>query len=107
MKDKDIYFRIYSWITNEVLVWQWDDLILELEKDRYVSIFRRSDWDIEVTHYEDKDCEREVDWWWVCVMDDENTTEDMSVKIEEIDIESMQKYLRDKANFLYLLIFMW
>jgi len=39
-------------------------------------------------------------------MDDENTTEDMSVKIEEIDIESMQKYLRDKANFLYLLIFM-
>jgi len=106
--NKGIYYKIYTWMTREVLDNMTNtDLVLEVNEYLYVSIFRRSDGDIDVSHYKDKECEHNQDWWWVIDMEDETTVDDMHNELDEEDAESISKYITDKSLFTYQLVFTW
>ena len=106
--DKQIYYKIYTWMTRELLDNMTNtDLVLEIDAYHWVSIFRRSDGDIDVSHYKDKDCEHDQDWGWVIDMEDERTVDDMHIEIDTVDVDSIQEYIRDKADFAYDLVFTW
>lgn len=104
--NKHIYFKIYTWMNREILDTNNNINNLEFKyDDYYVCIFRRSDDDdIDVGLYTDKEYEDNV-WWWIINMIDEDIIYDMNNTIKNIDIESMQKYIKDKTDFAYELIF--
>ena len=88
--DKQIYYKIYTWMTRELLDNMTNtDLVLEVNEYLYVSIFRRWDGNIDVSHYKDKDCEYDQDWWWVIDMEDETTVDDMCNKLDKLDVDSI------------------
>lgn len=95
--DKEIYFKIYQYMVDEIL-WEWWQLSFNLEEWVYVSIFRRSDGDIDVSMYEDECYEENLDWWWVIDMDWEED-------ILNWDIINVLKYIKDKTDFAYQLTF--
>ena len=107
MINKEIYLNIYKFFLMELMQPHINN-DLELIDKYFIKIFRRSDWDIEVSHYLDEDAEEELDWWWwVIDMEDEIMYDDMENELESIDIESLQKYLKDKTDFAYELCFTW
>jgi hypothetical protein len=95
--DKEIYFKIYQYMVYEIL-WEWWHFAINLEEWVYVSIFRRADGDIDVSMYADEYHEEDLDWWWVIDMEWEED-------ILNWDIIDVLKYIKDKADFAYDLVF--
>ena len=104
--DKEIYYKIYQYMVDEIL-WEGWHLAINLEEWVYASMFRRMDGDIDVSLYADEHHEEYLDWWGVIDMEDETTIDDMHNVLEEIDCNSISKYIQDKSMFAYDLIFTW
>ncbi len=104
--DKEIYYKIYQYMVNEIL-WEGWQFMINLEEGLYVSIFRRMDGDIDVSMYADWFLEEDLDWGWVIDMEDETTVDDMNNNLDKFDVDSIQVYIRDKVDFAYQLCFTW
>jgi len=102
--NKIIYFKIYVWVTNTILNYDWTWIDIDLW-DRHVSIFRSTDADIMVDHYDNTDDENNLDGWWVVDMSDEWSIDNMLLKLEDKDIDILDKYIRDKTDYIYQLVY--
>jgi len=58
------------------------DIILRMWRARFANVFIDSDWDIQICHYSDLDCENNIDWGGVC------------------EISDLEEFMQENANIL-------
>lgn len=103
---KHIYFQILAWTTIEILdPMKNATLTIQTDEERYVVIDRDSEWDIQVNHYKDIEWENDLDGGWVVDMNDETIIDNLPEDILESDSKRINKYITDKAEFIYELCY--
>ena len=107
----ELYMEILGWFTNQYahIDKQWpSELVLEIWHDYYVNIHYTSEGEIDVSHYNDIYCEDNIDWGWVVMMEEFHDTIELNEFITDpVDLESLNKEITDKCEFIYQLCFTW
>ena len=84
------------------------DIVIYIDKNIYANIFYDSDNDIQICMYSDDECSENIDWWGICCMTDlQEYMEELSENINWAEQVRLNKYIEDKVEFIYELLFTW
>lgn len=80
------------------------EIVLRFWRANFVNVFIDSDWDIQICHYSDEDCENGIDWGWICEISDlEEFIQENASTISDEKAKELSNMLFEKIMFIYQL----
>jgi len=104
----EIYMQILEWFAMQYTAAELHkELVIQIAPTYFVNVHYSSDWDIDISHYMDEECEINISWWWRVTMEDFDKFMSKGKKADEKRIKKLNKRITDKCEFIYQLCFSW